>query len=89
MNPVGGGGGGGGGLYKVPSGGVIVTDVTTSRAVPPTQTSVVHMGGARHAHPLPGKHPMNVSRSMTTPTPSLYLCDTGQGILNQTRPLNG
>ena len=39
MNPV--GGGGGGGLFKVPSGGVIVTDSLSSRSVPPTQTSVV------------------------------------------------
>ena len=78
MNPV--GGGGGGGLFKVPSGGVIVTDSLSSRSVPPTQTSVV--GGARHAHPLPGKNLMDVSRAMTTPTPSLYLCDTGRGIFN-------
>ena len=78
MNPV----GGGGGLFKVPSGGVIVTDSLSSRSVPPTQTSVV--GGSRHAHPIPGKNLMDVSmsRSMTTPTPSLYLCDTGRGIFN-------
>lgn len=76
MNPV----GGGGGLFKVPSGGVIVTDSLSSRSVPPTQTSVV--GGSRHAHPIPGKNLMDVSmsRSMTTPTPSLYLCDTGRAV---------